>query len=175
MVLCLCDVIHLFWFILHSDPEARSLSVQIHGDAAFAGQGVVPETFQMANLPHYTVGGSIHLIVNNQIGFTTQSDRGRSSRYSRSTILGYFDRCSNPFSDIAKIVDCPVIHVNGDDPEAVLRAAQLAIDYRTVFRKDVLVDLLGFELLPHKGILIFMPDSVVAGTMNSTILQSPNP
>lgn len=112
----------------------KVLNVLLHGDAAFAAQGVIAESFAMADLPHYTVGGSVHLIVNNQIGFTTPSERARSSTYS---------------TDIAKMNGNPVIHVNGEDPEAVLSACRLAMSYRHRFRKDVLVDLLCFRRWGH--------------------------
>ena len=125
-------------------PTDKSLCFQVHGDAAFAGQGIVAETFNMANLPHYYVGGSVHLIVNNQIGFTTQADRGRSSRYSRHAHCRRRPCSVTERSDMAKIVNCPVIHVNGDHPEDVLRACKLAVDYRVKFHKDVLVDMIAF-------------------------------
>lgn len=112
----------------------KVLCVQLHGDAAFAAQGVVTESLGMANLPHYSVGGTIHMIVNNQLGFTTPSDRARSSRYC---------------SDVGKMIDCPVIHVNGDYPEEVVRAARLAMDYRMRFRKDIIIDLICYRRLGH--------------------------
>ncbi|XP_041469251.1 probable 2-oxoglutarate dehydrogenase E1 component DHKTD1, mitochondrial [Lytechinus variegatus] len=112
----------------------KVLNVLLHGDAAFVAQGVIAECFAMANLPHYAVGGSIHLVVNNQIGFTTPSERGRSSPYC---------------SDIAKMNGNPVIHVNGMDPEAVLSACRLAVSYRHKFRKDVVVDFLCFRRWGH--------------------------
>ncbi|KAG8440021.1 hypothetical protein GDO86_005987 [Hymenochirus boettgeri] len=117
-----------------AQPGDRVLCLQVHGDASFSGQGIVPETFTLSNLPHYRVGGSIHLIVNNQLGYTTPSERGRSSLYS---------------SDVGKIVGCAVIHVNGDDPEEVLRSAKLAVEYQRKFRKDVIVDLLCFRQWGH--------------------------
>ena len=102
------------------------LCVQVHGDAAVAGQGINQEILAMSQLPHYSVGGSLHLVVDNQVGFTTPSERGKSSRYS---------------SDIAYIVGAPVIHVNGDDPESVVRATRLALKYRMKFAKDVFVEI----------------------------------
>ncbi|XP_075064744.1 2-oxoadipate dehydrogenase complex component E1 [Mixophyes fleayi] len=117
-----------------AQPSDKVVCLQVHGDASFSGQGIVPETFTLANLPHYEVGGSIHLIVNNQIGYTTPSDRGRSSLYS---------------SDVGKIVGCAVVHVNGDDPEEVLRATRLAVEYQRLFRKDVIVDLLCYRQWGH--------------------------
>jgi len=102
------------------------LSLVVHGDAAIAGQGVNQEIITMANLPHYTVGGTVHFTIDNQVGFTTPSERGRSSRYS---------------SDLARIVNAPVIHVNGDRPEQVVKAARLAMEYKAKFMKDVFVEM----------------------------------
>ncbi|XP_053261092.1 2-oxoadipate dehydrogenase complex component E1 isoform X3 [Podarcis raffonei] len=107
---------------------------EVHGDASFSGQGIVPETFTLSGLPHFRIGGSIHLIVNNQLGYTTPAERGRSSLYC---------------SDIGKIVGCAVIHVNGDDPEEVIRATRLAVEYQRHFRKDVIVDLLCYRQWGH--------------------------
>ncbi|KJE91351.1 dehydrogenase E1 and transketolase domain-containing protein [Capsaspora owczarzaki ATCC 30864] len=121
-----------------NDPECKLgdkvMCLQLHGDAAFAAQGVVTESLGMANLPHYSVGGTVHMIVNNQLGFTTPSDRARSSRYC---------------SDVGKMIDCPVIHVNGDHPEEVVRAARLAMEYRMKFRKDILIDLICYRRMGH--------------------------
>ncbi|KAF8764651.1 putative 2-oxoglutarate dehydrogenase E1 like protein [Argiope bruennichi] len=110
------------------------LPIQVHGDASFSGQGVVMETIAMSNVPHYSVGGSIHLIVNNQIGFTTPQERGRSSPYC---------------SDVMKMIGAPVIHVNGDHPEEVLKATRLAFSYRQKFKKDVMIDLQCFRRWGH--------------------------
>ncbi|XP_055789243.1 2-oxoadipate dehydrogenase complex component E1-like isoform X2 [Salvelinus fontinalis] len=107
---------------------------EVHGDASFSGQGIVPETFTISLLPHFRVGGSIHLIVNNQVGYTTPSARGRSSLYC---------------SDVGKMVGCAVIHVNGDDAEEVLRATRLAVEYQRRFRKDVILDLLCYRQWGH--------------------------
>ena len=113
---------------------ARSLPVLLHGDAAFAGQGMVAEVFNLSQLRGYRTGGTIHLVVNNQIGFTTDPAAGRSSLYS---------------TDVAKIVQVPIFHVNGDDPEAAYRVLQIALDYRQEFHKDVVIDLIGFRLHGH--------------------------
>jgi 2-oxoglutarate dehydrogenase E1 component len=110
------------------------LPVLMHGDAAFAGQGVVMETLQLANLPGYRTGGTIHLVINNQIGFTTSPEMSRSSIYS---------------TDAAQITQTPIFHINGDDPEAAYRVVQIALDYRQEFNKDVVLDLVGFRRLGH--------------------------
>ena len=115
------------------DPD-RTIPILIHGDAAFAAQGVVAETFNMARLAGYTTGGTLHLIANNQVGFTTEPREGRSTVYS---------------SDLAKGFDAPIVHVNADDPEACLAAAQLAIMYRERFRGDVVIDLVGYRRYGH--------------------------
>jgi len=110
------------------------LCVQVHGDAALAGQGINQETLQIANVPHYCIGGSLHLVVNNQVGFTTPAERGRSSRHC---------------TDLAKQIGAPVIHVNGDYPEDLIRATRLALEYRQKFRKDVFVNLVCFRRWGH--------------------------
>lgn len=112
----------------------RVLCLQVHGDASFIGQGVVPETFCLAYCPHYRVGGSIHLIVNNQVGYTTEAERARSSTYC---------------SDVGKIINCPVLHVNADSPEDLIRATKIAVDYRMKFRKDIIIDLVCFRRWGH--------------------------
>jgi len=111
-----------------------ALPVLLHGDAAFAGQGVVAETFSLARLRGYTTGGTIHLILNNQIGFTTEPREARSTDYS---------------SDLAKGFDVPIIHVNADDPEACLAAVRLAMMYREKFHADVVIDLVGYRRYGH--------------------------
>ena len=110
------------------------MPVLLHGDAAFAGQGIVMETLQLAELPGYRTGGTIHIVINNQIGFTTGVESARSSIYS---------------TDAAQITQIPIFHVNGDDPEAAYRVMQIALDYRTKFDKDVVLDLVGFRRLGH--------------------------
>ena len=112
----------------------KAMPILIHGDAAIAGQGIIYEITQMANLPGYTTGGTIHFVINNQVGFTTDYDDARSSIYC---------------TDIGKIVDAPILHVNGDDAEAVNFCAELAIDYRQKFGKDIYIDLLCYRRHGH--------------------------
>ncbi|MGH3019938.1 MAG: multifunctional oxoglutarate decarboxylase/oxoglutarate dehydrogenase thiamine pyrophosphate-binding subunit/dihydrolipoyllysine-residue succinyltransferase subunit, partial [Gaiellaceae bacterium] len=115
------------------DPSA-ALAILIHGDAAFPGQGVVAETLNLQELEGYAVGGTLHVIANNQVGFTTDPEEGRSTRYS---------------SDLAKGFDTPIIHVNADDAEAAISAIRLAMAYRERFRHDVVVDLVGYRRFGH--------------------------
>ena len=111
-----------------------AMPVLLHGDAAFAGQGIVMETLNLAGLKGYRTGGTIHIIINNQIGFTTSPEAGRSTIYS---------------TDVARMTQLPIFHINGDDPEAAYRALQIALAYRQEFNKDVVLDLIGFRRLGH--------------------------
>ena len=114
--------------------RSSNLAVLLHGDAAFAGEGIVAETLNLSQLPGYTTGGTIHIIVNNQLGFTTPPEEGRSSTYS---------------TDIAKMIQAPIFHVNSDDVEAAYNVLQTALDYRQSFHKDVVIDVIGFRKLGH--------------------------
>jgi 2-oxoglutarate dehydrogenase E1 component len=119
----------------HKDTERNKvIPILIHGDAAFAGQGIVAECFAMSGLPGHNTGGTIHIIVNNQIGFTTSPRFARSSPYP---------------SDVAKMVDAPILHVNGDDPEAVIYATRIATEFRLKFNRDVVVDLICYRRFGH--------------------------
>lgn len=108
--------------------------ILIHGDAAFAGQGVVYESMQMQNLVNFKVGGTIHVVVNNQIGFTTTPHKSRSGSYS---------------TDIAKCIDAPVFHVNADSMDDVAKVFSIAAEYRQKFKNDVVIDLIGYRKFGH--------------------------
>ena len=117
--------------------EARAMPVILHGDAAFAGQGIVAETLNLSAIPGFEVGGTFHVVVNNLIGFTTGFKLLHSSRYS---------------TDVAKRLSIPIFHVNGEDPDAVVRAARLAAEYRDAFRTDVVLDLIGYRRHGHSEV-----------------------
>jgi 2-oxoglutarate dehydrogenase E1 component len=119
-----------------NDTEERTkvIPLLLHGDAAFAGQGLVAETLNLSQLPGYRTGGTVHIIINNQIGFTTTASEARSSRYP---------------TDIAKLVEAPILHVNGEDPEAVAWVVELAVKFRQEFHRDVVVDIIGYRRHGH--------------------------
>ncbi|XP_059615190.1 probable 2-oxoglutarate dehydrogenase E1 component DHKTD1 homolog, mitochondrial [Phlebotomus argentipes] len=119
------------------DFSSAALNIQLHGDAAFPGQGVNQECLFMTGTPHFDIGGTIHMVVNNQVGFTTPGDRGRSSNYC---------------TDLAKSIDAPVFHVNVDDPEALALITELAFEYQREFRSDVFIDLNCFRRWGHNEV-----------------------
>src|SRR5690606_25903597 len=120
--------------IVPLDQRARVVPLLIHGDAAFAGQGVVAECFGLSGLRGHRTAGSIHFIINNQIGFTTNPRFARSSPYP---------------SDIAKMVEAPIFHATGDDPEAVVYAAKIALEFRQKFHKPVVIDMFCYRRFGH--------------------------
>jgi len=112
----------------------KVFNIQLHGDAAFAAQGVIYESFAISKTPAFNIDGTVHIICNNQVGFTTVPIEGRSTEYS---------------SDIVKSYDVPILHVNADCPEDVLRVAALAVKYRQKFKKDIMIDLIGMSFFRH--------------------------
>ncbi len=114
--------------------RTRGLCILLHGDAAFAGEGIVQETLNMSQLPGYRVGGTIHVIINNQIGFTTRPLQGRSTIYA---------------SGVAKMLQIPILHVNGEDPEAAAQVVRLAVDFRNEYHRDVVIDMYGYRRRGH--------------------------
>jgi 2-oxoglutarate dehydrogenase E1 component len=122
---------------LGDDSGARILSINLHGDAAFAGQGIAAETLNLSQLPGFSVGGTMHVVVNNLIGFTTAPESLHSSRYA---------------TDVAKRLEVPILHVNGEEPLAVVRAAAIAIDYRAQFGTDVVIDLICYRRYGHSEV-----------------------
>ena len=118
----------------YAGRRQQGLVMLIHGDAAFAGEGIIQETLNLSELPGYTVGGTVHIVLNNQIGFTTRPDQGRSTTYA---------------SGIAKMLQIPIFHVNGEDPESVAQVVRLAIDFRNTFHQDVVIDMYGYRRHGH--------------------------
>jgi len=124
-------------FYMGDDQGKKVMSILLHGDAAFAGQGVVYETFHLSDLPHYTTHGTVHIVVNNQIGFTTDPRFSRSSPYC---------------TDVARVVNAPIFHVNADDPEAVVHVCKVAAEWRATFHSDCVIDLVCYRKNGHNEI-----------------------
>ena len=124
-------------FKLYGLTIAKNVGRLIHGDGSFAGQGVVYETLHLSALPNYTTGGTIHIVVNNQVAFTTDPKSGRSSQYC---------------TDVAKASNAPIFHVNGDDVEAAVHACELAAEWRQTFHSDVVVDIVCYRRFGHNEI-----------------------
>lgn len=153
----------------------KILNIQVHGDAAIIGQGINQECLSLTSVPHFEIGGSVHLVVNNQVGFTTPAERGRSSRYC---------------TDLAKIISAPVIHVNGDYPEDVLKVTRLAFEYQRKFRKDIFVDINCYRQWGHNELddpsftnpVLYdiirsretIPDTYVKKLINESVLTEDN-
>ncbi|QDV24078.1 2-oxoglutarate dehydrogenase E1 component [Aureliella helgolandensis] len=116
------------------DRHSKFMTILVHGDAAFAGEGIVQETLNMSELPGYKTGGTLHVILNNQVGFTTEPDESRSCTYA---------------TDVAKMLQIPIFHVNGEDPEAVAQVVNLAMDFRREFRRDVVIDMYAYRKWGH--------------------------
>ncbi|WP_141993740.1 2-oxoglutarate dehydrogenase E1 component [Peribacillus simplex] len=138
---------------------SKSLAILIHGDAAFPGEGIVPETFNLSRLRGYQVGGAIHIIANNMIGFTTESEDSRSTLYA---------------SDLAKGFEVPIVHVNADDPEACMAAVNLANLYREKYNKDFLIDLIGYRRFGHNEMdepLVTQPEMYALIHKHSTVKE----